>query len=311
MGLSEREYYQDDYQQPPGVRLGERTMIINLVIVNALVYVANMLFGGAANQLTSTLALHDSDLMQPWMWWRFLTFGFIHDPNVARHILVNMFVLWMFGRDVEQQLGPRRLLRFYLIAVVLGGVLWAVRLWAMPPQGPHRLMGASGAVTAVFMMYVLFFPKRTVYLFLLLPVPAWVIGILYVVLDVAGLTSGQVAGTANVAYDVHLTGALFALVYWQLGRRGGWTRGGRSPRRKARTAGLRSWFGNWAWNPFRKRRPTLRVHEPDLTADAVTGIDEQADEILQKVADKGLDSLSPSERRILEAYSRRMQQKLR
>ncbi|MBM4001514.1 MAG: rhomboid family intramembrane serine protease [Planctomycetes bacterium] len=293
MGLADRDYYQDE--RGPGIQLGPRTMVVNLMIINGVVFVANLLLGGPDNRIAELLSLHASDLAAPWFWWRFVTYGFVHNPDTASHIAINLFILWMFGRDVESLFGPRRIAGLYLVAVVLGGLIWATRIVAIGGDlERHALQGASGAVTAVMMSFVIHYPTRTILLFLVLPVPAWILGLLYVASDLSGLAA---RGAASVAYEVHLTGAALAVVFGRYGRWAGWSGG-------ARRAG-----------PFRnlfRRRPALRVREPE-SGDAApsSGLDEQADLILAKVAQHGIDSLSDRERRILEAYSRRVKRKRR
>lgn len=296
MGLYDREYYQEE--RAGGFSLGGRSTVVNLIIVNAVIFLANLFLGGAQDRITHFLALWGENLFEPWYWWRFLTYGFVHNPREVGHIFLNMFVLWMFGREVEALYGPRRFLGFYLLALVLGSVVWAARQWALDRTlaNPAELLGASGAVTAVFILFVLHYPTRTILLFLVIPVPAWLIGILYVLGDLAGFrAAAEAGGMASVAFDVHLVGAAFALLYWQFGA--AWL--GR--------LSLPSLVSKWP----KLRRPKLRIHEPTDPELPYNELDDQADAILEKVGRQGIDSLTARERRILEAYSRRMQQKRR
>jgi hypothetical protein len=206
------------------------------------------------------------------------------------HIIANMFGLWMFGRDVEQVYGPREFLRIYLVTIILGGLIWATRACLTVDQElwtQYQMLGASGAVTAVILLFCVHFPKRTVLLMFILPIPAWVLGVMIIVLNIAGMGNSE----ANVAFDVHLVGAVFALAYWKLGwNLGRWTPRIPKPNR---------WF---------RSRPQLKVHDPE---EAYEEKDRQANQILDKVNREGIDSLTPKEKRILEDYSRRMRQKHR
>jgi membrane associated rhomboid family serine protease len=294
MGIHDREYYREG--DGPGVFLGGQTMVMKLVIVNLVVFLANLFFGGQHDGVTDALSFHSENIVQPWFWWRLITCGFVHDPNVVGHIFMNMFVLWLFGREVEGIYGSREFLAFYLCALILGSLTWGLRQWVHDSAFTvdRKLLGASGAVTAAFLLFVLHYPRRTILLMFVVPVPAWLLGLLYVLGDLVGFRQSMEGGLTGVAFDVHLVGAAFALLYWRFGLR-------------------MSTFlpTRWRWNKnWFRRRPKLKVHKP-AAMESSPEIDEQADAILEKVNQHGLDSLTPNERRILEAYSRRMQQKRR
>jgi hypothetical protein len=154
-----------------------------------------------------------------------------------------------------------------------------------------RLLGASGGVAAVILLFVYNFPKRTILLFFVLPVPAWILGIFLILGDAFGFL-GFGGGTANIAFDVHLVGAAFATAYFWLG----WNLGRITP--AALKDGIRL--------PRFRRRPKLRIHNPDKSD---SNQDLEADRLLEKVSREGLDSLTTKERRTLEEYSRRMREK--
>lgn len=296
MGVYDRDYYREETEER-GISLGNRSMVINLIIVNVAMYLADIFLAGRDHWLTlDYLAISADTLVKPWLWYQFLTCGFAHDPSQNWHIIGNMLGLWMFGRPVEDHYGPKEFLRFYLAALLFGSVSWCVLQYflAVPIVGPDgiahwpRMLGASGAVTAVVMLFIFHYPKQTVLLFFVLPVPAWVLGVLIVAGNLFALQG------PGVAYEVHLAGCLFAFCYYRFH----WRLSSRWPSRR------RSW-GRSALRP----RTSLRVHEPD--DEVGEHDDDEADRILEKVNREGLDSLTPKERRTLEEYSRRMRQKHR
>lgn len=90
-------------------------VIKNLLIINGLVYLAQVTLGNMYGYDLSTLfALHywGSDLFMPH---QFVTHLFMHDPSSFFHLLSNMFALWMFGSTLENVWGPKRFLIFYII----------------------------------------------------------------------------------------------------------------------------------------------------------------------------------------------------
>ena len=295
MGIYDRDYYRDE-SGSQGFRLrAPQSMVVTLVLINAAVFLAGIFFPREAddvNLLTHWLSLKPDALLAPWRWWEFLTFGFVHSQRDIFHILGNMFVLWMFGRFVEPIYGKWELLRFYLVAVVLGGVVWAARIYVFyGAQGAEQfsLLGASGAVTAVLILFICRFPRQTILLFFVIPMPAWVLGVVIIVSDVFRLRA-----ESGIAADVHLVGAAFGLLYYFLG----WNLGRLVP------GAIRF---DWLRRAT-KRSPKLRVHQEDAPP-RDSSIDEEADRLLDKVHREGEESLTNRERRTLEEYSRRMRER--
>jgi membrane associated rhomboid family serine protease len=307
MGFYEREYYQDDAQRGFTLGSGGRMIVTNLVIINAVIWLADaftqpiravavqdgqLVEAVAGRWLSNLLALKISVIQEPWMFWNVLSYGFAHaslgTPNGFWHILFNMFMLWMFGRDVEMRYGAKEFLTFYLAAIVVAGAVWLG--WSLGAgQERGSLVGASGGVVAVFLLFVLHNPRQTLYVWGLLAVPAWLIGAIMVLWDLMRGLSGQ---DSNVAWQAHLAGAAFAFLYfrfrWNLSR---WLPAG--------------------WKPNLKKlqpKPRLKIHDPEQHYQQ---LDDEADRVLDKLHREGEESLNGRERKILEDYSRRMRQKRR
>jgi membrane associated rhomboid family serine protease len=304
MGFQDRDYYRESSQS-----IYVTSMVIKLMIINGIVFLAEILFGNdlRGNSVASLLSVHADTIARPWYWWQFLTAGFVHDPQSITHIFFNMFSLYIFGMRLEEQYGRKEFLRFYLTAIVLGFVVWsASNYFLLMRQLPaneaaelarlRECYGASGGVTAAIVLFCLLHPRATLFANFIFPVPAWVIGILTVAGDLHGSISKS-ALTGGVAYDVHLVGAALALGYWYFGWNFGQLPGADGYRQLVRS--VRRWG---------KPKPPLRVHDPEHYYE---DLDAQADRLLQKVHDHGQESLTVQERRILEDYSRRTRQKLR
>ena len=219
MGIYDREYYR-------GEDLGSHSsgnglpMVTNLVIISAVFYVLDIFTPD--HWLMQTMAASPNSVVKPWLSWQLLTYGFAHSWLDKWHIIANMFGLWMFGRDVEGVYGRWEILRIYLLTIVLGGLVWAVRAsLTVDPRlwDGYIVLGASGAVTCIILLFCFLFPRRTVLLMFIFPAPAWVLGLLIVIMNVVGM---RMPGSDKVAYDVHLVGAAFAFGYyrfgWNLGR---------------------------------------------------------------------------------------------
>jgi hypothetical protein len=116
-----------------------------------------------------------------------------------------------------------------------------------------------------------------------------VLGILYVGSDFLGFLGPPDHGDGpKVAYETHLAGAVFAALYFYSHINLGQLLPGK---------GIRGW----------KPRPKLRVHDP--RPEGGERFDDRVDAILDKVSRDGIDSLSPSERQMLEDASRRYQRR--
>ncbi len=292
MGIYDREYYQEDGGQR-GITLGgkPRMVVTNLVLITAAVWIVNLFTVGGKysdGYLNSQFALHPDLLFQPWHAYQLLTYGFLHAG--IWHIGLNMFMLWMFGRVIEMRLGRMEFLLFYLVSIVFAGLAYLVMgyTWvAMTGEGLGPVVGASGGVTAVFIMFVLYYPRETVYVWGLLAVPAWLVGAIIVGQD---LILGMTGNAGRTAWEAHIGGALFAFLYLKLG----WRLSRLVPS---------SQRGGWK---MPKRRPRLRVHDPE---DDVSELAAEADRILAKVHRQGEQSLTNRERRTLERYSRQVRNK--
>jgi len=234
---------------------------------------------------TEQLLLTSDWFKRPWQSYRLLTYGFLHDTAALNHLLINMLVFWMFGRELERKYGQREFLWFYLTAIVLAGVGWS--LCEAVAGTSASVVGASGGTSAVLALFALNFPHRKVLFMFFIPMPMWVaavIGMLYDI-NLAMDRTGGIAGSA------HLVGALFGLCYYRFGF---------SP-------GL--WLANRFSGMKPRNKPKLRVHDPE--EEDVSQTDQRVDEILKKIQAQGQESLTRGERRILEKASQEYQKKRR
>lgn len=280
MGLYDREYSREPEQgfhlSPP------QSATMQLVLATVGVYLAQLAFPA----VDEALALRSDWWRRPWMGYQLLTYGFLHSRDDIGHILVNMLVLFMFGREIEMRYGRGEFLTFYLLAIVAAGAVWS--LCELPSGSRAVLVGASGGISAVFALFALNFPHRQVLFMFFIPMPMWVAALIGLGFDLNGAVQRENAG--NVAFTAHLAGAAFGLAYY--------------------------WF-NWRLAPWvasgrraLKPRPKLRVVEADADDDGPGDeLSAKVDAILQKIQEQGQESLSWSERRLLERASREYQQK--
>jgi membrane associated rhomboid family serine protease len=282
MGIYDRDYLRDD-ERPSG--WAARSMVINLIIVNAAVFLVNFV---SEDRINPWLELDSRLFQKPWECWKLLTYGFAHADFL--HILLNMYFLWLFGNELEGIYGRTEFLRIYLVAIVFSGLIWAGITAVSEPDKLVTVVGASGGVMAIMMLYVLHFPRRVLLIWGLIPIPAWALGGLYVLFDLAHAFQPRAGGDEpQVANVAHLAGAAFGFVYFRskvnLGRF--------VPRRLSDLKGS-------------LLKPKLRIHDPDREAEDLT---RQVDRILEKISREGEASLTKKERQTLEEASRRYQRR--
>ncbi len=182
-------------------RYGIPPVVQSLMIVNvALWLLANVM-------PLRILALFP--LGSPWFhWWQVFTHMFMHGG--AGHVLVNMFMLWMFGRYIELDLGSRRFLIYYLVCGLGAGViqLLVCELASTPLDVPT--VGASGAVFGILLAFGRLHPNDII-VPLIPPIPMkakWAVVIFGVIELLSGIRSSM-GFLDNVAHFAHIGGMLW------------------------------------------------------------------------------------------------------
>ncbi|MCE5232680.1 MAG: rhomboid family intramembrane serine protease [Mizugakiibacter sp.] len=145
--------------------------------------------------------------------WQLLTYAFMHGG--LPHLFFNMLALFMFGGQIERLFGERNFLVYYFVCVVMAAVAQlAVVHWFT--GGYYPTLGASGGIFGLLLAFGMMYPQaRIISLYMPIPLPAWIVVIGYMALELfLGVTGTQ----AGVAHFAHLGGALggFVLIqYWR------------------------------------------------------------------------------------------------
>lgn len=205
--------------------------------------------------------------------WTLVTSVFSH-LNVW-HLALNMFVLYSFGVTLERMWGTRKFVIFYLVAGIVSGLAHC-GVEALMERHASAL-GASGAISGLLAAFVFLFPRATVLLMGIIPMPAFLVLVLLVGWDVYGLFLQTQSRGFNIGHAAHLGGAVCGVVFyfWML----------RNPR----------------------PRP-VRIDTGDDSFDGISPEDrQQMDHILGKVNELGVEGLTQHEREFLVRMSERMQ----
>ncbi len=195
-------------------------IIFALLIINGLTFALQQFDSGTLFRFFALQPLvSPAGIQFPQFYpWQLVSYAFLHDTRDLMHILFNMLMLWMFGRDIERIMGRVRFLIYYMVCVIGAGV---VQLLVGVLQGYGvPTVGASGGVFGIFLAYGMAFPNRTVMLMIPpIPMKAKYFVILLGIFELVLGSSGAAPGIANFA---HLGGMIFgyALIrYWRAPRR--------------------------------------------------------------------------------------------
>lgn len=144
-------------------------------------------------------------------WWQFLSHGFLHG-GIA-HLLLNGVVLLGFGPALELRWGAARFALFFALCVIGGGLAqWLLTAAPAPGEGVSVTLGASGGVFGVVTVFALLYPRQRVLLLIPpVPMPAWLLVVLFAVASTVLGVTGWVPGIAHFA---HLGGMVAGLLLW-------------------------------------------------------------------------------------------------
>lgn len=317
MGIYDREYYRDG-SRGPGFFSGEWSTCKALIWANVTVFVLQWLLAAdpgraGTDPLSAWFDADSAAIFGELQVWRLLSYAFLHGGPI--HLLFNMLFLWMAGREVESIYGKWEFLAFYLTAAVFSGLCWAALDYFGPnPPGvlPGRAMGASGAVAAVIVVYAMFYPRREVLLFFILPMPMWLFVVFFLGMDALGLIQ-ELRGEsgAMVAFAAHLGGAAYGFGYKRLDLRltklMDWRRLGRPRLRVYAPEGRGRRVTPSVGTPGRATaaRPNAPSTGSPMAQFPDDHLDARVDEILAKIAREGRGGLTEEENRILEEASLR------
>jgi membrane associated rhomboid family serine protease len=147
--------------------------------------------------------------------WQLITSAFLHAGPA--HIGLNMWGLYMFGREVEKEMVSGNFAMLYLAAVLTASAVQLAVVTATATSGAYPTLGASGGVFGVLLAYGLLFPQRTILLLIPpIPLPARVFVVFYAILE---LTNGMLGTQAGVAHFAHLGGMLGGYLVLRIWRR--------------------------------------------------------------------------------------------
>ncbi len=178
---------------------------LKIVILNVLVYLVTQHLYPRA---TLYLAMSPSLVLRGWIW-QFATYMFVHGG--FSHLLFNMLSLYIFGSMVEKRVGTKEFLLFYMLVGVLSGVASFVSYYLAGTN--VILVGASGALYGMLLIFAVFYPYSVIYIFGILPIRAPILVILYAIIELYSHVFGR---GGNIAHLTHLSGLVFGYLYCRI-----------------------------------------------------------------------------------------------
>ncbi len=298
-----------DYMRQPAYYRPRLSFTVALLIANAIVFLIECIACGYPPLFSTDnyFALSLDGLKHGFVW-QLLTYQFMHGGLL--HIFLNCWVIYVFGREMEETLGPQKCLVLYFSSGVLGGLVQMAGALIWPSHFGTAVVGASAAALGLVAAFAALYPERelTLLLFFFLPVTLrakyllWgitalsVLGILFPFSWVSTLLGG------NIAHAAHLGGMLMGFVFARYFVQGRWH------------------WPQWGFSPLRPAAPREFVitragrgkfwhsaaGKPDEELSADEFLKSEVDPILDKISAHGIQSLTAREREILENARNKM-----
>jgi len=181
---------------------GPLTPVVRAIIIAcASAFVVQLIAG---RPILEFFALCPLLVIQRYYFWQIFTYMFLHGGMT--HLLFNMLTFFMFGCEMERHWGSRRFFRYFLITGVGAGLC----AFLVPSSYPAFTLGASGAIYGVLLAYGLTFPDRTIYMYMIFPIPAKVFVLIMGGIVFLSTLSSANTGISNIA---HLGGMAIGYLY--------------------------------------------------------------------------------------------------
>jgi len=175
------------------------SVVNQIIVINVIIYVMEMILAQTA--FIDLFGLTPRLVVTKGYVWQIVTYMFLHGS--IWHLILNMFIIWMFGTPLEGVWGSNRFLNYYFVCG-FGGALLSFLF-----SFNTTVIGASGAGYGILLAYAILFPYSEIYVWGLLPVRARTLVIFMTIIEFA---SG-ISGGDGVAHFAHLGGMAAGFLY--------------------------------------------------------------------------------------------------
>lgn len=192
--------------------LSRPTVVFTIIKLNILVFILWILSITINPRfMVKNFLVSWSGLMEGRIW-TLVTSVFSH--NMFFHIFLNMYAFFGFGTVLENALGARRFLRFYVVAGMIASFSHAGVCAFLLGEPQLPALGASGAISGVVLLFSLMFPQERILLLGFIPIPALAASFLIMGVDIWGLVAQIRGGSLPIGHGAHLGGAFYGLFYY-------------------------------------------------------------------------------------------------
>jgi len=266
-------------------------VVLGILAVLSAIFGVDAIFAFAFKQFTIPAPIGEF-LTRPWT---IITYAFAHSFSNLWHIIMNMLVLYWFGRVFVDFFGSQKLINLYVLGAIAGGVTYLLAYNLIPFYAERMhlfdgMVGASAAVYAITVATATYVPDHRFYLLFLGPVKIVYIAAFVIFTSLLGTVGSNAGGSL-----AHLGGALIGFIY------------GRQMLKGVE-------IGTWVFKvmefvrSFFVHKPKIKVshrqkksssHPPKSTTTSSEKSDfnqEEIDKILDKISEGGYDSLTKEEK---------------
>ena len=271
-----------------------RSATVLLLIVNVAAFILQLFLQRFTEiRLFDYFALSLEGLKHGYLW-QLLSFQFLHGGWL--HLIINCFVIFMVGRELEDALGRNAFFALYFSSGVIGGLVQVVAGLLLGGMHAAPVVGASAGGFGLIAAFGTLYAERMLTLFIFLVLPVTMRAKFLIVFFGVGAILGLLFSKDNVAHGAHLGGLLAGIgfiryaVHWQ------WPRFAERHRRPLRRLVKVHSAVPWGQSP---RDVTENLPPEEF-------LSKEVDPILDKISAHGINSLTERERRILEAARQKM-----
>lgn len=278
------------YMREPSFRSG-RSAAVMLLIANAAVFILQLALMHYHWPVYRYFALSLEGLKHGYAW-QLVTYQFLHAGWI--HLILNCWMIYVFGRPLEESLGKRAFLALYFSSGILGGMVQALCAISFGSHFSATVLGASAGAFGLMAAYATLSPERTLTLLLFFILPLSLKAKYLLLFGAIIALVGMIFPTDNIAHAAHLGGMIAGIFFVKHAINWRWT---------------------WPWHRHQRTRPQSPRKLVKVAADAAFWrgktldaddlpkdefLAREVDPILDKISAHGIHSLTDRERRILE-----------
>lgn len=286
--LSDRPYMRDDYGRSSG--FSALTWLI--IIITAGFVVENIFlrwFSDGVGEQFFRLFTVTRDGITSGFVWSLVTHALLHDPDNLLHLAFTLLALFFFGRAVVSEIGTRRMITVFIVAVAVGGLTWLGVNWN---HGGH-LYGASAGVCALAIFFACHAPDQPMTVFFVdIGMRARHLAVGMVVIGLVGLVLVEIPGRGHswfaMPHSSHLGGMLVGWIYFRYFHQRDWQF---FPNRPA--IELPGWMR-------KSRKANLPAPAYKVNLSGKDDMRAEIDRILDKINSDGFQSLTADEKHRLD-----------